>query len=130
MFTSNFKGEHAAKPVVHKQDQRPKTIGIMDQDQTYHGRVFCVVLSDNPEYDQGMRGAFVPICSSAANYVEALGLISSELAEHHLQLEGTEQFFNEKYFDGVPSKDMSVLLDRLSEYPVQFSDVHYFPADS
>jgi len=97
---------------------------------TYHGRVFCAVLPENSEYDEGMRGAFVPVCCRASKYSKAVKKIETELLEIHLKLEGAEEFYDERYFDGVPSDEMVELIEKLELYPVQFTDVHYFPPDS
>lgn len=94
---------------------------------TYHGRVFCAVLQTNPCYHEGMRGAFVPICCRATTYSGAISKIEAELMEVDLKLEGVEEFYDERYFDGVPSQEMAELIARLELYPIQFESVYYFP---
>ena len=96
----------------------------------FYGQAFCSVLAENPEHKSGMRGAFVPICVEAADYSNAVQLLEKELLEIHLQLQGLEEFYNERYFEGVPSAEMSALIDALQSYPVQYSNVHYFPPDA
>ena len=47
--------------------------------------------------------------------------------EVDLKLEGVEEFYDERYFDGVPSQEMAELIARLELYPIQFESVYYFP---
>ena len=77
-----------------------------------------------------MRGAFVPICCRAEDFSSAIEIIAKELLEIDLTLNGVDEFYDERFFDGVPSAEMKELLGRLRAYPVQFEDVHYFPADA
>ena len=102
----------------------------MSEKYTYHGRVFCTVLPENAEYNEGMRGAFIPICCLASSYSEAIKKIESELLEIQLKLDGADDFYDDRFFEGVPSKEMIELIQKLESYPVQFKDVHYFPPDS
>lgn len=63
------------------------------------------------------------------SFFEAIKKVETELLEIYLKLEGAENFYDERYFYGVPSKEMADLIDKLEMYPVQFKNVHYFPPD-
>ena len=59
----------------------------MSNNHIYHGRVFCAVLPENSEFEDGMRGAFIPICCKAEAYSTAVKKIETELLELNLKLE-------------------------------------------
>ena len=102
----------------------------MPSKNTYVGRAFCSVDSSNPEFDEGMRGAFVVIVCSADNILEATKITMSELAENALTIRGFEYFFDTNYVDRELSNYEIGLIARLGSYPVQFENIHYFKPDS
>ena len=102
----------------------------MSDKNKYIGRAFCSVLEVNPEYLNGMRGAFVTVACSAGSIATAIGKVSEELSEIALQVHGFENFYDFRYLEGVPTEYEEELLGRLSSYPVQFKNVHYSPPDS
>ena len=77
-----------------------------------------------------MRGAYVNTVCEANSLLEAVNLICSELSENALELVGFDFIFDERYMDRALSDYETLLAERLHSYPVQFEDVHLFPADS
>jgi len=98
--------------------------------EIFIGRAFCSVEEANPEYSEGMRGAYVNIVCSAKSLRKAIKLMSKELLEIDLKITGFDFIFDERFLDRAPSEYERTLLDKLGSYPVQFENVHYFPPDS
>lgn len=96
----------------------------------YIARAFCSVGEGNPEYSDGMRGAYVNIVCLAGSLRKAVKLMSKELSEIELKIVGFDFVFDERFLDRAPSEYERALLARLETYPVQFEKVHYFPPDS
>lgn len=96
---------------------------------TFIARAYCSVGKDNPEYSDGMRGAYVNIVCSAKSLRKAIKLMTKELLEIDLEITGFEFVFDERFLNRSPSEYERTLLDKLELYPVQFENVHYFPPD-
>ena len=98
----------------------------MPNSAIFAGRALCSVDRSNPEFTEGMRGAYIAIVCRAHDISSAVDCISKELAEHALTVRGFDYLFDIKYFDRKSSKYEDKLVHRLGIYPVQFEDVHYF----
>ena len=101
----------------------------MTENNIYIGRAFCTVLANNPEFEDGMRGAFVTFACLTGSIQMAISKVSEELAEIELQVNGLENLYDCRYMTEAPSDYEKSLMERLESYPVQYENVHYFPPD-
>lgn len=97
---------------------------------TFIARAFCSVDKENAEYEDGTRGAYASVACRESSLLRAIQAIASELAENALTLRGFDFIFDTNYIDREPSDYEAELISRLSSYPVQFENVHYFKPDS
>ncbi|MCA8887879.1 MAG: hypothetical protein KDA46_03550 [Parvularculaceae bacterium] len=102
----------------------------MSETSTFVARAFCSVDEENAEYEDGMRGAYASVACRESDLIGAVQAIASELAENALTLRGFDFIFDTSYMDREPSEYETELISRLSSYPVQFENVHYFKPDS
>lgn len=98
--------------------------------ETFCGRAFLSVMQSNSEYANGMRGACSVVVVRASDIVVATDLIYTEFEENALSLRGFDYLFDVNFMDRLPSDYENHLIARLGTYPVQFKNVHYFPADA
>jgi len=98
--------------------------------KTWVGKAFCILSECNEAYDEGFRGAYIVVVCRADEIEAAISMIKSELLESSLILSGFDYFFEENVMDRSVSDYESELIGRLSQYPVQFENVHFFKPDS
>lgn len=96
---------------------------------TWIGKAFCAISEDRPEFADGCRGAYVVVACRACDIADATRAISAELGESGLNVRGFEHLFDISYLDRPLSEYEQQLISRLTSYPVQFENVHFFKAD-
>ncbi|GLQ22523.1 hypothetical protein GCM10007853_03970 [Algimonas ampicilliniresistens] len=97
---------------------------------TYVARAICSVRAENPEYDRGMRGAYLGVLCRALSISDAASLISNEFEALDLNLVGFELIVDHRYLDRSLSEYEKDLLEELDIFPIQYRNVHYFSPDS
>ena len=105
-------------------------MSVIKRECTFTGRAFCSVDESNPEFVKGMRAAYIPIVCKAGDVQEAIGMMVSELSENALSLRGFDYIFDINFLDRPTSEVEDKLIEKLSSYPVQFENVHFFKPDS
>ena len=103
---------------------------IDDSERSWNGRAFCRLSTDRPEFQDGFRGAYVVVACRAASAGEAVSLIESELLESDLMLSGFDYLFDIASMDRDLTEYEIKLNSRLSAYPIQFENVHFFKPDA
>ena len=93
------------------------------------GRAFCLVGPNRPEFRNGSRGAYVVFCCRAHDMGDAFNSVCKELLENDLHIRGFDYFFDINYMDREISEYERMLQLRLEDYPVQFTNVHFFAPD-
>jgi hypothetical protein len=101
----------------------------MSVERIWIGNAFCSVGKERPEYMNGTRGAYVTVACRAVSLSEATRIISLELEDSNLSVNGLENFFDIRYLDRQLSDYEDALITALNEYRVQFKNVHFFKID-
>lgn len=101
----------------------------MTKNTTFVSRALCSVDEQNPAFRRGMRGAYINVVCNSESVENAVSSITSELKENTLSVRGFDYIFDLNYLDREPSEYEKELIQRLSAYPIQFENVHYFPLD-
>jgi hypothetical protein len=99
-------------------------------DKVWLGKALCVPTPRNKEYEKGFRGAILVFACLATDIVHCVNLLSAECADNELVLNGFEYLFDKTYMDREPSDYEEQLVSKLSKYPVQFENVHFFKSDA
>jgi hypothetical protein len=101
----------------------------LSEDQIWLGCAVCSVVRNSARYGNNI-GAILNFACYAKDIIEATALVHAECLENDLVVRGFDYLVCRAYMDDEPSQYEAELIQKLSSYPVQFDDVHTYPADA
>ncbi|WP_026942190.1 hypothetical protein [Hellea balneolensis] len=91
------------------------------------GSTYCYLEQSHPEYDSGMRGAYVGVATKAGSFEEAVSKISAELMDIDLVLVGCDDLYDIRFLEDEPSGYFKELIDLLDEFAVGYRNIDLHP---
>jgi hypothetical protein len=105
----------------------------MTRDQKHNiwiGKALCSLAPSHHQYTLGYRGAIFVFVCLAEKIASAVEQVCSECDEHGLAIVGFEYLYNQAHMERETTEYEDGLIRRLTSYPVQFENVHYYKPDA